>query len=371
MLIGIPKEVKRNESRVGATPDMVRDLVARGHTVYVERDAGADIGYPDSLYQAAGGLIREAIDVYQAELVIKVKEPQREEFRFMRDGQALFCYLHLAAEPELTAVLLEKNMTAIAYETVTDDEGKLPLLTPMSAIAGRLSIIAGSDALKVNRGGKGVLLSSVGGVHPGKVLIIGGGVSGTEALYSAVGIGADVTVLDTNKERLRALEEVFGNKIKTAVSSRDTIQKLLPEMDLVIGAVLAKGKRAPQLITRDMLRTMEKGSALVDISIDQGGVFETSRPTTHDDPTYIEEGIVHYCVSNMPGSVARTATEALTSVTLPYVRNLAEKGIKRALMEDRHLLNGLNTCAGEVTCEPVAHDLDYPLASFDKVLANL
>lgn len=371
MLIGIPKEVKQNESRAGATPEMVLHLTQGGHTVYVEHNAGADIGYSDALYARAGGIIKDAPEVYKAELIVKVKEPLKKEFALMQEGQTLFCYFHLAAEPELAALLLKKNITAIAYETVTNDEGSLPLLTPMSAIAGRLSIHAGALALQVPRGGKGVLLSRVAGVPPGKVLVIGGGVSGTEALRSAIGIGADVTVLDTKLEKLKTLKTLFGDQLKTEISTKETIQRLLPEMDLVIGAVLAKGKRAPLLITREMLKTMERGSAVVDISIDQGGVFETSRPTTHDSPTYIEEGIVHYCVSNMPGGVARTATLALTNVTLPYVRTLADKGVKKALLDDRHLLNGLNTCAGFVTCEPVANDLGYPLTSYKKALEAL
>lgn len=372
MLIGIPKEIKPSESRVGATPDMVRELVRSGHAVFVERGAGAAIGFLDKYYQDAGAIIKETSEeVYHADLIVKVKEPQTSEFSLLREGQTLFCYLHLAAEPELTKVLLEKNVTAIAYETVTNSEGKLPLLTPMSEIAGRLSIHAGALALQVNRGGKGVLLSAIPGVLPAKVLVIGGGSSGTEALRSAIGIGADVTVLDTKIERLRALELSFPQTLKTELSTPEALERLLPQMDLVIGAVLAKGKKAPVLITRKMLTLMEKGSALVDISIDQGGVFETARPTTHDNPTYIEEGIVHYCVSNMPGVVGKTATIALTNVTLPYVLSMAEKGIKRALLDDRHLLNGLNICQGDVTCEPVAHDLGYPLSPFEKALSRI
>lgn len=372
MLIGIPKEIKKNESRVAATPAMVQDLTQNGHAVFVERNAALSIGFTDAHYKEAGGIIKDTKEeVYRADLIVKVKEPQKEEYPLLQEGHTLFCYLHLAAEGELTKILLEKNITAIAYETVTDGEGNLPLLTPMSEIAGRLSIHAGAYALQVNQGGKGVLLARVPGVVPAKVLIIGGGVSGTEAIRSAIGIGADVTVLDTNLERLRTLDMCFGESLKTVLSTESALEKLIPEMDLVIGAVLSKGKKAPILVTRKMLSTMEGGSAIVDISIDQGGIFETSRPTTHENPTYIEEGVVHYCVSNMPGGVGRTSTIALTNVTLPFVRWLANKGIKKAFLEDRHLLNGLNTCAGEVTCEPVAQDLGYPLSSFERALSRL
>ena len=373
MLIGIPKEIKKHEYRVGATPAIVKELTAQGHSVIVERGAGEIIGFSDSKFKEAGATIAEMPgEVYGAELVVKVKEPQPQEFKHLRRGQTLFCYLHLAAEPVLTKELLEKNVTAIAYETVTDSEGKLPLLTPMSAIAGRFSIQAGASCLQLNNGGKGMLLSGIPGVRPAKVLVIGGGVSGTEALRAALGFGADVTVLDTKIERLRELDLLFGPKLRTRLSTKAVLEELLPETDLVIGAVLAKlGKRAPKLISREMLRTMEPGSAVVDISIDQGGVFETSRPTTHESPTYIEEGVVHYCVTNMPGAVARTSTEALTNATLPYIITLAEKGVKKALREDPNLLNGLNTCFGEVTCEPVSIDLGYALASFDKALAKL
>ncbi|CRX39163.1 alanine dehydrogenase [Estrella lausannensis] len=373
MLIGIPKEIKKHEYRVGATPAIVKELTAHGHSVIVEQGAGEKIGFTDAKFEEAGALIgRQADEAYRADLVVKVKEPQPEEFNYLRKGQTLFCYLHLAAEPVLTRELLEKNVTAIAYETVTDREGKLPLLTPMSAIAGRFSIQAGAACLQLNNGGKGMLLSGIAGVRPARVLVIGGGVSGTEALRAALGLGADVTVLDTKIERLRELDLLFGPKLRTRLSTQAVLEELLPEADLVIGAVLAKlGKRAPRLISRQMLKTMEPGSAVVDISIDQGGVFETSRPTTHENPTYIEEGIVHYCVTNMPGAVARTSTEALTNATLPYIITLAEKGVKRALKEDANLLNGLNTCLGEVTCEPVSMDLGLTLASFDRALSRL
>lgn len=373
MLIGIPKEIKKHEYRVGATPAIVKELTALGHKVMVEEGAGEKIGLTDLKFKEAGAfLVKTKSEAYGAELVIKVKEPQPEEFKYLRKGQALFCYLHLSAEPELTKALLEKQVTAIAYETVTDSEGKLPLLTPMSAIAGRFSIQAGAFCLQLNNGGKGILLSGVPGVRPARVLVIGGGVSGTEAFRAAMGFGADVTVLDTKIERLRELDLLFGPKLRTRLSTQAVLEELLPEADLVIGAVLAKlGKRAPKLVSRKMLRMMEPGSAVVDISIDQGGVFETSRPTTHESPIYVEEGIVHYCVTNMPGAVARTSTEALTNATLPYIKTLAEKGVREALRSDPHLLNGLNTCGGEVTCEPVSFDLGYTLASSERILSAL
>jgi len=358
MIIGIPKEIKQSETRVGATPQMVQELISLGHKVLVETKAGAAIGFTDDQYK--GAHITDRDEVYTAEMIVKVKEPQEEEFPLLKSEQILFCYLHLAAEPKLTKALLERNVTAIAYETVTGDEGTLPLLVPMSEIAGRLSVHAGAIALQGQHGGKGVLLACVPGVNPAKVLVIGGGVSGTEAIKSGLGIGADVTVLETKPERRRELKSMF-EKLHV---SEEPLEKLLPKMDLVIGAVLAKGQKAPHLITREMLRTMEKGSAFVDISIDQGGISETSRPTQYNNPTYVEEGVVHYCVSNMPGGVGRTATEALTRVTADYVKTIASKGVRKALLEDKNLLNGLNVYRGGVTCEPVAHDLGYPWVSF-------
>jgi alanine dehydrogenase len=360
MLIGIPKEIKDHEYRVGATPEMVVALVAAGHKVVVQTLAGERIGYNDTMYAAAGAkIVKSAAEVYTAEMVIKVKEPQSAEFPLLREGQILFCYLHLAPDPEQAKNLLEKKIIGIAYETVTDKFGRLPLLTPMSEIAGRIAIQAGATALQMINGGRGVLLGGGAGVLPGKGVIIGGGVVGTQALRMAIGLEADVTVIDVSLERLRELSSLYGAKLKTLYSSPLAIEQAISHADLVIGAVLVPGKMAPKVVTKAMLKKMMPGSVIVDVAIDQGGCFETSKPTTHSNPTYIVDGVVHYCVTNMPGACARTATQALTNATMSYALKIAGKGYKQALQEDTGLMMGLNVCLGHVTHPSVAQDLGY------------
>jgi alanine dehydrogenase len=358
MLIGVPKEIKNHEYRVGATPAMVKALVQAGHKVVVQAGAGARIGFSDELYQLAGATIYlTPEEIYEAEMIIKVKEPQKSEYGLLKEGQVLFCYLHLAPDPVQTENLLERKVVGIAYETVLDANNRLPLLTPMSEIAGRFSIQAGAFCLQMANGGKGVLLGGIPGVLPGKVLVIGGGVVGTEAARMAIGLGADVFVMDRSLSRLRELDIIFGNKIKTLYSTPHMIDEIIADIDLVIGAVLIPGKTAPKLITRQHLKQMGRGSALVDVSIDQGGCAETSRPTTHSEPTYTEEGVVHYCVTNMPGACARSATIGLTNATLPYALKLANQGYQKALLSDPLFAEGLNVCLGRVTNQHVAIDL--------------
>ena len=369
MRIGIPKETKDHEYRVGVTPAGVSALIAQGHQVLVETLAGARIGFSDAMYEAAGAMIAGQHEIYGCDLVVKVKEPQPPELALLREGQILFCYLHLAPEPELTRVLLERKIVGIAYETVTDAQGRLPLLIPMSEVAGRLAVQAGATALQIANGGSGVLLGGVPGVAPAKVAILGGGAAGLNAAKMALGLGAEVTVLDVDVARLRQLDDVFGMRVKTRFSEAAAIAELAREADLVIGAVLIPGKRAPRLLTRDMVKAMKPGSALVDIAIDQGGCAETSRPTTHSAPTYVEHGVVHYCVTNMPGAVARTATLALTQATLPLVLELADKGYERALRDNPGLQDGLNVFRGEVTHPAVAMDLGYTLGAVPTALA--
>ena len=355
--IGVPREVKHNECRVALPPDAVRQLVATGHEVVVEAGAGAGIGIDDAAYRAAGARLGNADAAYQAELVVKVKEPVREEYARLRPGQVLFCYLHLAANPELTRALVAKGVTALAYETVTAADGSLPLLTPMSEIAGRLSVQVGAMALQRSHGGRGVLLAGATGVPPGKVVVIGGGVAGTNAARLALGLGAAVTILDKSPERLPRLRAELAGAAQVRMANPDALERAVLDADLVIGAVLVPGAKAPRVISRRLLRRMQDGSALVDVSIDQGGCFETSRPTTHDDPTYIEEGIVHYCVTNMPGAVARTARLALSQVVLPFVQALADKGWRQALADDPRLAPGMNVCAGRVRHPAVIRSL--------------
>lgn len=360
MRVGIPKEIKVHERRVGATPDLVRLLVQSGHEVIVESAAGELLGYTDALYAAAGArVVPDPQQVYAADLIVKVKEPQPEEFDFLREGQILFCYLHLAAEPAVTKRLVESQCVAIAYESVTDSRGRLPLLLPMSEVAGRLSIQVGATALQMNNGGRGTILGGVPGVAKGHVVIIGGGVSGTEAARMALGLGANVTVLDRDVNRLRELENLFGSALSTRYSTPVSVEESIKTADLVVGAVLIPGKRAPIVMTRSMVKNMMRGSVIVDISIDQGGCSETSRPTTHANPIYIEEGVLHYCVTNMPGAAGRTSTQALTNATTPYVLALANKGYKRALQEDVALQDGLNVYRGAVTNREVAEELHY------------
>lgn len=360
MKIGVPKEIKKDENRVGATPETVRAFVEAGHTVTVQSKAGLNIGYTDDLYVAAGAKIAEtASEVWKNELIIKVKEPQAAEFPLMHEGQTLFCYLHLAPDPEQTRQLLERKVIGIAYETVTDEQGRLPLLIPMSEIAGRISIQAGATALQMVHGGRGVLLGGIPGVLPGKVVVLGGGVVGTEAMRMALGLGADVTIFDKNLNRLRDLDKLYSPALKTAYSTPSAIEEAISQADLVIGAVLIPGKTAPKLITKKMLKKMRPGSVIVDVAIDQGGCTETSRPTTHSDPTYVVDGVVHYAVANMPAACARTSTQGLTNATLPYALKLAHLGARKALLSDKHLLEGLNVCFGKVTNQHVAEDLRY------------
>lgn len=360
MDIGIPKEVKKDERRVGATPDTVRAFAEAGHTVFVQTGAGAAIGFSDEMYCKAGAKIAlTAKQVYESEMIIKVKEPQNSEFPWMHEGQIFFCYLHLAPDPEQTKNLLERKVIGIAYETVTDEQGRLPLLVPMSEIAGRIAVQAGATALQMNHGGRGVLLGGIPGVRPGKVVVLGGGVAGTEAMRMALGLGADVTLFDRNLNRLRELDKLYAPALKTAYSTPAAIEEAIATADLVVGAVLIPGKTAPQLITREMLKKMQPGSVIVDIAIDQGGCTETSRPTTHSEPTYVVDGVIHYGVTNMPAACARTSTQGLTNATLPYALKIANLGTKRALKADPHLMNGLNVYLGQVTNRPVAEDLGY------------
>jgi alanine dehydrogenase len=356
MLIGVPKEVKNHEYRVGLTPESVAELVHHGHQLIVETNAGGGIGATDADYEDAGAEIAAypATVFERADMIVKVKEPQAPERAMLRSGQILFTYLHLAPDDEQTKDLLKSAVTGIAYETVTDTAGGLPLLKPMSQVAGRMSIQAGATALEKAHGGRGVLLGGVPGVQPGKVVIIGGGVVGYHAAENAVGLSADVTILDRSPGALERLSSHFGAKARVLYSHKAAIAEHVLTADLVIGAVLVPGAEAPKLVTREMLRTMQPGAVLVDVAIDQGGCFETSRATTHADPTYVVDGIVHYCVANMPGAVARTSTYALNNATLPHVVRLANLGWKEALRSDKHLLAGLNVWNGQVTFKAVA-----------------
>ena len=362
MRIGVPREIKVHEYRVGLVPAGVRELVAAGHKVVVESGAGAGIGMDDEAYRAAGATIAAtAAEVFsQVELIVKVKEPQPAECQLLRPTHTLFTYLHLAADPVQANGLLRSGATAIAYETVTARNGSLPLLTPMSEVAGRMSIQVGAASLQKASGGSGVLLGGVPGVPPAKVVILGGGVAGTHAAEIAVGMRADVTVVDRSVDRLRELSSTFGPSLRTAYSTSETIERLVQDADLVIGAVLIAGAAAPKLVTRGMLKTMQPGSVVVDIAIDQGGCFETSRPTTHAAPTFVVDGIVHYCVANMPGAVPRTSTFALTNATLPYVRAIADLGWQAAFKRDPGLAAGLNVHGGTLTHEAVAQSLGIP-----------
>jgi len=361
MLIGVPKEIKNQEYRVGMTPAGVSELARAGHQVMVEHNAGEAIVLPDSDYQAAGAsIVTDVATLFdKAEMIVKVKEPQPVEYARLKEGQLLFTYLHLAPDPEQTKGLIRSGCTAIAYETVTDAHGGLPLLAPMSEVAGKLSVQAGAHCLEKSIGGRGVLLGGVPGVEPGHVTVIGGGVVGENAARMAMGLGAEVTILDRSIPRLRELEARYAGRLKTLYSTQEELLNCIRRSDLVVGAVLIPGAAAPKLVTREMLKDMPKGSVLVDVAIDQGGCFETSRATTHDNPVFIEEGIVHYCVANMPGAVARTSTLALTNATLPFVMSLANKGWQDAIKDDKNLMNGLNIHAGQVTNQAVAEALEY------------
>lgn len=351
MLVGVPKEIKNHEYRVGLIPANVRQLVAHGHQVIVQKNAGAAIGLADDQYAAAGAtLVDTAEEIFaKADMIVKVKEPQPQECRLLRPGQVLFTYLHLAPDPEQTKLLLESGAIAIAYETVTDARGGLPLLAPMSEVAGRMSIQAGAKCLEKSYGGNGILLGGVPGTPAAKVVVIGGGVVGINAARMAVGLDAEVTVLDKSLERLRQIDQQYGRRINTIYANIDTIEQAVLDADLVIGAVLVPGANAPKLVSKELVAKMRPGSVLVDVAIDQGGCFETSHATTHADPTYVVDGVIHYAVANMPGAVARTSTFALNNATAPFVLALADKGWKQALADDAHLLNGLNVFKGKLT----------------------
>jgi alanine dehydrogenase len=362
MRVGVPKEIKTHEYRVGLTPASVREVRAHGHEVIVERGAGLGAGVSDAEYAAVGArLVDTADEVFAAaDLVVKVKEPQAVERKLLRQGQVLFTFLHLAADPDQAKDLVAAGAIAIAYETVTSPQGVLPLLAPMSEIAGRMSIHVGASCLEKSRGGRGVLLSGLPGVAPGKVVILGGGNVGANAAYVATGLGAEVVVMDRSPEAMRRIAAQFGARVKTVMALAELVAEHVFSAHLVIGAVLVPGARTPRLVTRGMLNRMKPGAVLVDVAIDQGGCFETSRPTTHADPTYVVDGIVHYCVANMPGGVPRTSTFALNNATLPSILQLADRGWKAALAADPHLRNGLNVCEGRVTHPQVAETLGYP-----------
>ncbi|WP_119468038.1 alanine dehydrogenase [Vibrio cholerae] len=363
MIIGVPKEIKNHEYRVGMIPASVRELVSHGHQVYVETNAGSGIGFSDDDYIAVGAsILPTAADVFaKAEMIVKVKEPQAIERAMLKEGQILFTYLHLAPDFPQTEELIKSKAVCIAYETVTDNMGRLPLLAPMSEVAGRMSIQAGAQTLEKSRGGSGLLLGGVPGVAPAKVVVLGGGVVGANAARMAIGLRADVTILDRNIDTLRKLDEEFQGRANVVYSTADAIEKYVLEADLVIGAGLIPGAAAPKLVTQQHIKRMKPGSAVVDVAIDQGGCFETSHPTTHAEPTYIVDDVVHYCVANMPGAVARTSTFALNNATLPYIVKLANKGYQKALLEDAGFLKGLNVIHGKVTYKEVAENfgLDY------------
>ena len=370
MIVGVPKEIKNNEFRVGLTPPSVRELTSRGHQVLVQKSAGLEIGLPDEQYVAAGAsIVDTAKEIFaRAEMIVKVKEPQPVECAMLRPGQVLYTYLHLAPDPEQTAALVRSGAICIAYETITGAGGGLPLLAPMSEVAGRMAIQAGAAHLEKSKGGMGLLLGGVPGVAAGHIVIIGAGVVGTNALQMAVGTGARVTVLDKSMERLRQLDLIFGNRISTQYSNAHSIEEAVLSADLVIGGVLVPGAAAPKLVTRDMISKMKPGAVVVDVAIDQGGCFETSHATTHAEPTYVVDGVVHYCVANMPGAVARTSTFALNNATIGHAVALASKGWRKAMRDDAHLKNGLNVCEGKVTYQAVAEALKYDYVPADSML---
>ncbi|ALS28692.1 alanine dehydrogenase [Paenibacillus sp. 32O-W] len=373
MKIGIPKEIKNNENRVAITPAGVDAFVKAGHEVMIETNAGVGSGFTDEDYAAAGAtILQQAADVWAgADMVMKVKEPLSSEYGYFRDGLILFTYLHLAAEPGLTRALMDKGVTAVAYETVEVNR-TLPLLTPMSEVAGRMAPQIGAQFLEKPYGGKGVLLGGVPGVKRAKVTIIGGGIVGTNAAKIAVGLGANVTIIDLNPERLRQLDDIFGSGLQTMMSNPFNIAKAVAESDLVVGAVLIPGAKAPKLVTESMIRSMKPGSVVVDVAIDQGGIIETvDRITTHDDPTFVKHGVVHYAVANMPGAVPRTSTIALTNVTLPYALQIANKGVIRAVKENKALLQGVNVAAGSVTYKAVADSLDHEYVPVEEALEKI
>ena len=370
MKIGLPKEIKDNEYRVGLTPAGVHALVGAGHTLFVQKTAGEGSGFADEQYVKAGATILDSADeIWEAgDMIVKVKEPVAPEYPRMRENQLLFTYLHLAPELELTKQMLERKVTGVAYETITDKQGRLPLLTPMSEVAGRMSVQVGATYLEKMNGGRGILLGGVPGVPAANVVIIGGGIVGTEAAKMAVGLGAKVTIIDRNLDRLRQLDDIFLSKVQTLASSRYAIEEAISHADLVIGAVLVVGAAAPKLVTRDMLHLVPNGAVLVDVAVDQGGCFETTHATTHSNPTYYEEGVLHYCVANMPGAVPRTSTFALTNATLPYALDLANKGFEKAIGDDAGLAEGVNTYAGKLTYEAVATSQSLEYTPLDTLL---
>jgi alanine dehydrogenase len=360
MIIGIPKEIKNHEYRVGATPGLVNLLARDGHKVLVQANAGVAIGFTDEMYVQAGAtIVPTAEKVYEAEMILKVKEPQSAEFPLLKRGQVLFGFLHLAPDPEQLKHLIERGVIGIAFETVSDESGRLPILTPMSEVAGRIAIQAGATALQLDNGGKGLLLGGVSGVSPAKVVVLGGGVAGTQSARMAMGFGADVTVIDRKMSRLRELDDLYGPYLKTLFSTPYAVEEAVCNADLIVGAVLIPGKKAPKLMTEQMVRKMAPGSVFVDLAIDQGGCSETSRPTSHSDPIYTVHNVVHYCVTNMPGACARTSTQALTNALVPYVTTLANLGYKKAMQQDKGLKEGLNVCLGQVTNRFVAEDCGY------------
>lgn len=371
MIIGVPKEIKNNEFRIGLIPSSVRELVAHGHRVLVETQAAAGIGLSDADYEQAGATIIDSPEtIYaQAELIVKVKEPQPQECAWLRKDQLLFTYLHLAADPEQTQALLNSQAICIAYETVEDPNGRLPLLAPMSEVAGKLAVQAGAHFLQKTQGGRGILLGGAAGVAAGKVVIIGAGAVGRHAALMAVGLQADTVVLDTNLNALHALEAQFGNRLQTLYSNRDNLEQQLLQADLVVGAALIPGASAPKLITAEHVRHMQKGAVIVDVAIDQGGCAETSRPTSHAEPTYTVDGVIHYCVTNMPGAVPHTSAYALNHATLHYILALADKGYQKALLEDPHFRKGLNVCRGHITHCGVAHSLGLGYVPPETLLA--
>lgn len=373
MKVGVPKEIKNHEYRVGLTPTAARELVHNGHQVGIETRAGAAIGFTDDQYRTAGAEILDSAEaVFEwAEMIVKVKEPQAEERARLKPHHTLFTYLHLAPDVPQTLDLIESGAICIAYETVTDRDGRLPLLAPMSEVAGRMSIQAGAHCLEIAQGGRGLLLGGVPGVEPARVTVIGGGVVGQSAIAMAVGLGAEVVVLDKNIDTLRALDRQYANRIRTVYSTRESVEQHVIEADLVIGAVLIPGAAAPKLVSAELIQRMKPGAVVVDVAIDQGGCFATSKPTTHAEPTYVVDDVVHYCVANMPGAVARTSTVALNNATLPFTLALANKGPKQAMLDDPHLLDGLNVCRGKVTFQSVAEDQDLefhqPKAALDLI----
>jgi alanine dehydrogenase len=370
MLIGVPKEIKVHEYRVGLTPSSVREMAAHGHQVIVERDAGRGIGATDAAYEKAGAkIVSGAAEVFaRADMIVKVKEPQAAERKMLRAGQILFTYLHLAPDPDQTRGLIASGAVCIAYETVTQQGGGLPLLAPMSEVAGRMSVQAGAGCLEKEAGGMGILLGGVAGVPPAKVVILGAGVVGSNAAQIAVGSGARVVVIDRSIDALRRMDRLLGARVVTVFSNTDNVESNVLSADLVIGGVLVPGAAAPKLVTRAMVSAMKPGSVIVDVAIDQGGCCETARPTTHADPTYVIDDVVHYCVANMPGAVPRTSTYALNNATLPFALRIADRGWKEAMRADPHLKNGLNVCAGKVTCREVAEALGHAYAEPDKCL---